>query len=76
MKTWKRLCWLTLPVVMLVLAGCANRPAIESERLQARVWVDCEGVVVEDDLVYACHIKARLESRPPLRGARVMPASR
>ncbi len=77
MKYWKRLCWLTLPVVMLVLTGCANRPAIdsESERLQARVWVDCEGELVEDDVVYVCHIRARLESRPPLRSARPMPAS-
>ncbi len=77
MNFWKRLCWLTLPVVMLVLAGCANRPAIdsESERLQARVWVHCEGELVEDDVVYACHIRARLESLSGSRGARPLPRS-
>ena len=78
MKYWKRFCWLTLPVVMLVLAGCANRAAIdrEAERLHARVWVDCEGELVEDNVVYACHIRATLESRgPALRGARPTPQS-
>ncbi len=78
MKYWKRFCWLTLPVVMLVLAGCANRAAIDSEaeRLYARVWVDCEGELVEDDVVYSCHIRARLESRErALRGARPTPQS-
>lgn len=77
MNFWKRLCWLTLPVVMLVLAGCATRPAIDSEaeRLHARVWVDCKGELVEDNVIYACHIRARLESLSESRGARPLPRS-